>query len=102
MMSCQAVFAGVAWYVVGDKDPIPHIVLLYVLPCLSYGTCDLMTQNQGSPGKTVPFHDVTAADATCFYLYQQFVRSYGRDRHLLQAYIIVIIVYGSTHRSCSY
>jgi hypothetical protein len=69
-MAFQAVMTGIAGDVVGGGDPISNFVLLHSFPHGDDLPGDLMAQDKGYPVGTIPFHKITAADATCIHTHQ--------------------------------
>ena len=70
MIPVQTVSAGIAWNMVGDKDPITDFISFYLFTDLNNLSCNLMTEHPGSLLNPIPFHDITAANATGQYLDQ--------------------------------
>jgi hypothetical protein len=55
---------------VGDKDPVASFVAIHPFANFNNLPCDLMTEHPGGLLNSIPFHDITTADATGYYLDQ--------------------------------
>jgi len=66
-------------------------------PGLNDSPGDFVAQDRGSFLDPVPLHDVAAADAAGLHLDQQLTGPDLRDRQLLHAHVVVVVVHGDTH-----
>jgi hypothetical protein len=62
-----AVIAGSTGYMVSHDDPVPGPKVGDTGADLDDLACDLMAQDDGSPGPAIPFEDVRTADAAGSY-----------------------------------
>ena len=97
MLALEAELAGVVRDVMGDEHPVSYLVVLHLCSDLNDITCDLMAKHPRRLFDAVPFHDVTAADSACDDFNEQLLVTNGRDRLLLDADVIVVIVHGDFH-----
>ena len=93
VVSAQAVTAGVAGHVVGDHRPVALFEPVHALAHLGHHAGNLVPQNQGRPRDAVPLHHVAAAKAAGFHPQQQLAGADGRNRHLLQPHVQVVVVH---------
>jgi hypothetical protein len=82
---------------VRDKYPIPSAITIYSLSHLDDLSCDLVAEHPRGFFDTIPFHDITATDATGQHFHQQFTRTHTWSWNLLQPHILVVIIHGYAH-----
>jgi hypothetical protein len=101
MMAAMAVMTGVAWDVVGDKDPVADLVLIHVLSDLDDVARYLVTQDARGLLDPIPFHDIGAAYAARYDLDEELVRADLRHWHVLDTDIRVTVVHSYAQGSLS-
>jgi hypothetical protein len=89
-----AVTALVAGHMMGNKNSVAHLDALNFGADFVDDACCLVTQNYWSLRNSVPFDNVAAAYAACHNLKQSLVFADFRDRHFLDADIMVVVVNG--------
>ena len=90
-----AIFAVITGHVMADKDSLAGVVLVRL--GLDDVAGDLVAQNPGRLLKPVPFHHIGAADAAGADLDQNLPRPDLRDGKLLQANVVIVVVFGDQH-----
>jgi hypothetical protein len=75
VVTVQAIATGIARDVVGDEDPIPDFVTLNAISYFDDLSRNLVSQHQGSFFNAIPFHYITATDATGKYFHQYLART---------------------------
>jgi hypothetical protein len=81
---------------VGDEDPLTDSEW-GIIPDLTDFSCNLMTQNEGSLGPSIPFHNIAAADAAGHHLDQQLPRADFWNGHLFKTDILVAVIHSHAH-----
>jgi hypothetical protein len=80
------------------KNPVTHLVPRNFVAYLFDYACSFVTENSRRFGNPVPFRNVAAADAACHNLYEDFVTPDFRLRHILNPYVMVVVVNGDKHK----
>jgi len=78
-------------------DPVSHRIPFHAIADLHDGPGDFMAQDQRSLVDTVPLHHIASAYPTGLNLYEEFSGSNLGQRHILEAYITVIVIHGYSH-----
>jgi hypothetical protein len=70
MKAIETIMALVTWDMVGNENPVTHLKPFHPLSHRNNFSCDLMAEDSGGFLDSVPFHDITAADAAGHHFHQ--------------------------------
>jgi hypothetical protein len=97
MMAIQTIITGITGHMMGGGHPVPDPIF-FDLPAYGHNLPgDLMPKNQRGLVYPVPFDDITAADPAGFYSDQHFFGPDGWFGHLLNSYVLIIVIHGHAH-----
>jgi hypothetical protein len=77
-----------------NENSVANATLCNIFSSFRYNACCLVSKDFWRFGNTIPFSHVASAYAACHDLKQHFILADLRDRHFLNADIMVVVVDG--------
>src|SRR3989338_258659 len=89
--------AGVAWNMVGNRNPVSNFKAFYPIANFNDFSCYFVSEHKRSFFDSVPLHYIAATNTACYYLDKKFSGSNLWNWHFFNSYVFVVVIFCDSH-----